>query len=260
MNRLGRHRNDGARISWPTKKHDPELFAAMTRDENGKRLSPKQIESAITRMRIAEIETEVEQDGSPYFPDLEVFEEPGRDVDVPFVTSSTYDTSRGRDVTAPARMRRKPIGYVLGLLSPMRWSLATRICSDLNLGNAPQDDFVQEAGVRVMANLGQYEGRAAFTTWAWPVCKRAMLNYARPFARHRPLPLLEGDLDVIEPDFSDRVDAWVDLKAALSNTRDADLVLLHVFGYTDAEISETNIRMRRLRATKRLKATMGMAA
>jgi RNA polymerase sigma-70 factor, ECF subfamily len=102
------------------------------------------------------------------------------------------------------------------------------------------EDMVQEAFVRVLANLDRFDPRFRFSTWLFTIAKRLLVNYCQ---RHRPLPdsdgigLREGDAPVpasVASSMESAVHVHDALQAALmelpADQREV-LVLFHQFDW-----------------------------
>jgi len=63
------------------------------------------------------------------------------------------------------------------------------------------EEASQEALLRVVTHLGSFRGEARFSTWAWSVSTRVVLEYRRRRAR-RPIPI-----EAYEADLADGLDA-----------------------------------------------------
>ncbi|HEU4384661.1 MAG TPA: RNA polymerase sigma factor [Anaeromyxobacteraceae bacterium] len=116
------------------------------------------------------------------------------------------------------------------------FNLARRMI--LDAGDA--EDAVQEALLRVLTHLGQYDGRASFSTWAWRIALNACLD-AR--ARRSRLPVLSDEafgadlLDGLDEDAPERPEdasALAEVKIgcgiAMLSTLDADHRAAYVLG------------------------------
>lgn len=55
-------------------------------------------------------------------------------------------------------------------------------------------DLAQDACILVMTSLPRYEGRASLDTWAWHVCRGAILNSVRSMQRRPKMQALNVDV------------------------------------------------------------------
>jgi RNA polymerase sigma factor (sigma-70 family) len=120
-----------------------------------------------------------------------------------------------------------------------------------------QDDLVQEGLAALVAGVTTYRGEARFETWAWAVSRNAMIDYVRRVRRIRSQETLLPEQENGGDDFADPLCGLIDLLAALKAVPDASLLLHQLLGFEDKEISSTNLRMRRLRCRRRLRALIG---
>jgi DNA-directed RNA polymerase specialized sigma24 family protein len=182
------------------------------------------------------------------------------EIDVSFETSKTLVPKRDRDVTQGWRILQKPIDQLIRDLTPIHFELAGKIRRTYTLNQSWQDDLIQEARMEVWKQLPRYQGRAAFTTWAWNVSWTAMLKYTQRFIlRHQDetprADVFYNDLRTT-PGFAETVDLRLTLAEILSKVPDSHLVFLQALGYQDSEIGEGNLRMRRLRARRKLQTAL----
>ncbi len=102
------------------------------------------------------------------------------------------------------------------ILRGLPYAIAGRIAPNSPEAEALAEEVVQETLVRVLANLGTFEGRSQFTTWAHKIAVRAALTELRR-ARWREVPLPEmstnEDMDLSyrelpdhQPSMEDQVD------------------------------------------------------
>ena len=103
-------------------------------------------------------------------------------------------------------------------------------------------------------------GAAMLSTFLWTVMENRLKNLARS-ARRRPrtVPLvLDGDRSAIrnEPAWEPDYPLSIHIRQAIRSVRDSNLLLAQAAGFSDAEVSTENLRMRRLRARRRLAAAL----
>jgi RNA polymerase sigma-70 factor, ECF subfamily len=102
-------------------------------------------------------------------------------------------------------------------------------------------DATQEALIAIVRGLPRFDGRAAFSTWAYRVATNATLDELRRRSR-RPLPGLDESLPVAAPgDVADAVSARLDVDAALATLSPefrAAVVLRDLCALDYAEIAE----------------------
>ena len=84
------------------------------------------------------------------------------------------------------------------------------VCSRIAGASRDADDACQEAVIKIVRNLGSFDGRSAFSTWAYRIATNAALDELRRRQR-RPALRLAGD---DEPGGNDRQDQLVDDRAA----------------------------------------------
>jgi len=125
-----------------------------------------------------------------------------------------------------------------------------------SLEESLENDLIQEGRMRVFEKLHLYEGRARFTTWAWTVSWRAMLDHAEWLVRGRKNEVFGLDETHVASDFAATSDLRLTLFSAMRAVPNSDLVLYSAFGYQDKEIAAGNIRMRRSRARDRLQVLL----
>ena len=119
-------------------------------------------------------------------------------------------------------------------------ALCRRVCGN----DADGADATQEALIAMVKGLARYDGRAAFSTWAYRVATNACLDELRRRSR-RPLPGLEADDPALRSsgagDVADAVSARVDVDAALAQLSPefrAVVVLRDLCALDYAEIAE----------------------
>ena len=111
------------------------------------------------------------------------------------------------------------------------------------LGNdADAADALQEAMIAIVRGLDRFDGRAAFSTWAYRVATNACLDELRR-RRRRPEPVEDEVLDVGGPDDDalGRVGERADIDAALARLAPefrAAVVLRDLVGLDYAEIGD----------------------
>ena len=281
LSRLGTYQKQGLQPDWASQQPKAMLpvgFHGFGRDADGKRLSKKQTQTQIARYIIGHWEREIGQSGELLFSPIRVVEadhefpidqthsptgrssshapDAGRGEYVPLGTSQTLDDAQGWDVTLAQRIFRIPPDKLLRDLTPTHRKLARKIRQAFSLEESLTDDLIQEARLRVFENLHRFEGRSAFTTWAYTVSKRAMIDHAKRIVRRRDHEVLDLEPAHISSDFADNTDLRLTLVSALKQVPDSDLLLYQTFGYEDKEIADNNLRMRRLRARHRLRTIL----
>ena len=123
-----------------------------------------------------------------------------------------------------------------------------------------RDDLIQEARIALWNAISTYEGKAAFSTYAYAVLDNALRTYVRRERRWHN-SWADGDVEA-HPDSSAQIgsgasDGWHELIRVLDTLRDGELLLLHTAGYSDRELEATygrHLRMRRHRAKQKLRA------
>ncbi len=122
------------------------------------------------------------------------------------------------------------------------------MCHGIGGGSLDLDDATQEAMIAIAVGVANFDGRAAFTTWAHRVAVNACLDEHRRRAR-RPEPVdlqTAGDrasvwpnrpLAAIDGDVADRLDI-VGALATLSIEHRTVVVLRDQCGFDYAEIAE----------------------
>ncbi len=121
------------------------------------------------------------------------------------------------------------------------------LCRRITGNDADAADATQEALLAIVRGLGRFDGRSAFSTWAYRVATNACLDELRR-RRRRPEPTDDERLDVLRSggvatdDRSvDSVGDRIDIDAALSELSPefrAAVVLRDLLGLEYAEISE----------------------
>jgi RNA polymerase sigma-70 factor (ECF subfamily) len=107
--------------------------------------------------------------------------------------------------------------------------------------DADAADATQEALIAIVRGLPRFDGRAAFSTWAYRVATNAALDELRRRGR-RPLPGLDETMPFPAPgDAAEAVAARIDVDAALTTLSPefrAAVVLRDLLGLDYAEIAE----------------------
>jgi RNA polymerase sigma-70 factor (ECF subfamily) len=142
------------------------------------------------------------------------------------------------------------------------------ICRRLTGNQADAADAAQEAMIALVRGLDRYDGRAAFTTWAYRVTTNACLDELRR-RRRRPEPGLP-DVEVETTGSRPRLDEAVadrlsvdDAMAALAPEFRAAVTLRDVLGLDYAEIADVlgippgTVRSRIARGRAQLAAALG---
>lgn len=121
------------------------------------------------------------------------------------------------------------------------------VCRRITGNEADALDATQEAMIAVVRGLDRFDGRSAFSTWAYRVATNACLDELRR-RRRRPDPTADEDLDAAAAAAGgsgatplDRVDARIDIDAALATLAPefrAAVVLRDLVGLDYAEIGE----------------------
>ena len=116
------------------------------------------------------------------------------------------------------------------------------VCRRITGNEADALDATQEAMIAIVRGIGRFDGRSAFSTWAYRVATNACLDELRR-RRRRPEPMPDEDLEVAAgAAFSlDRVGDRVDIDAALGTLAPefrAAVVLRDLVGLDYAEIGE----------------------
>lgn len=125
------------------------------------------------------------------------------------------------------------------------------VCRRITGNDADAADAAQDALISIARSIGRFDGRAAFSTWAYRIATNASLDELRR-RRRRPMlvddrtdPRAEGgDTQLVDPDAGPRVEAIADrmaIDAALAQlpeTFRVPLVLRDVGDLDYAEIAE----------------------
>jgi RNA polymerase sigma-70 factor (ECF subfamily) len=72
---------------------------------------------------------------------------------------------------------------------------------------ADLDDIVQAAAERVLKSMRRFEGRSSFSTWAYGVAYRTLLDHDRWYARFRRRFTYAEEVKVSEPECSSKLDS-----------------------------------------------------
>jgi RNA polymerase sigma-70 factor (ECF subfamily) len=144
------------------------------------------------------------------------------------------------------------------------------ICRRLTGNQADAADAAQEAMIAVVRGLDRYDGRAAFTTWAYRVTTNACLDELRR-RRRRPdpgLPEVEAEPAGSRPHLDQTVADRLSVDQAMSTLAPefrAAVALRDVVGLDYAEIAEVleippgTVRSRIARGRAQLAAALGEA-
>lgn len=154
-----------------------------------------------------------------------------------------HDDDRALVAAANAGDRR-----ALDTLLRTHYDRVYAVCRRITGSDADAADAAQEALIKIVRSLPGFDGRAAFSTWAYRIATNTSLDELR---RRRRRPAVvdrvdeDGyDLDVADPDAGPRVEAIVDrmsIDAALAQLPEAfrvPLVLRDVGDLDYAEIAE----------------------
>jgi RNA polymerase sigma-70 factor, ECF subfamily len=146
------------------------------------------------------------------------------------------------------------------------------VCRRIAGSNRDADDAAQEAMIGIVRGLARFDGRSAFTTWAYRIATNAALDELRRRGRRPALHAGgEGDpsSDIADPTAERQVDAVVDrasLDDALAELADdfrAAVVLRDVADLDYAEIAEVldvpvgTVKSRIARGRAQLAETLG---
>jgi RNA polymerase sigma-70 factor (ECF subfamily) len=102
----------------------------------------------------------------------------------------TSDASDERLVTAAQDGDRR----ALDLLLARHYDRIHAVCTRIAGGTRDADDAAQEALIRIVRALDRFDGRAAFTTWAYRIATNAALDELRRRQRRPQLHVVdEGD-------------------------------------------------------------------
>lgn len=122
------------------------------------------------------------------------------------------------------------------------------LCRRITGNDADAADATQEAMIAIVRGLDRFDGRSAFSTWAYRVATNACLDELRR-RRRRPEPTDDQALDALRTDVSsagsdppvDGIGDRVDIDAALGELTPefrAAVVLRDLLGLEYAEISD----------------------
>jgi len=119
------------------------------------------------------------------------------------------------------------------------------VCRRIAGNDADALDATQEAMIAIVRGLDRFDGRSAFSTWAYRIATNACLDELRR-RRRRPEPTADEDLDAAAGPLGastdlDHVGARVDIDAALATLAPeyrAAVVLRDLVGLDYAEIGE----------------------
>ena len=114
------------------------------------------------------------------------------------------------------------------------------VCRRLAGNDADAQDACQEALILIVRNLPRFDGRSAFSTWAYRVATNACLDELRR-RRRRPAPAGELPEPVSGADDADRAVVRLDVDRALAGLAPefrAAVVLRDVAGLSYAEIAK----------------------
>jgi RNA polymerase sigma-70 factor (ECF subfamily) len=116
------------------------------------------------------------------------------------------------------------------------------VCRRVMGNDADAADALQEAMIAIVRGLPRFDGRSAFSTWAYRVATNACLDELRR-RRRRPEPVEDGVLDVgvSSDDPLGRVGERADIDAALNRLAPefrAAVVLRDLVGLDYAEIGD----------------------
>jgi len=158
------------------------------------------------------------------------------------------------------------------------FDLIYAVCRKLAGNDSDAADASQEAMIAIVKGLPRYDGRAAFTTWAYRVATNACLDELRRRKRRPDQGLPEHEtasLEVVSTmsastarDVDEQVSDHLDLDVALAELPEefrAPLVLRDLVGMDYAEIAETlgippgTVRSRIARARGRLERSSALA-
>lgn len=158
------------------------------------------------------------------------------------------------------------------------FDLIYAVCRKLAGNDADAADATQEAMIAIVKGLPRYDGRAAFTTWAYRVATNACLDELRRRKRRPDSGLPEHETAALEPvrtmsatsagEVDELVSDRLDVNSALAELPEefrAPLVLRDLVGMDYAEIAETldippgTVRSRIARARRRLHDSSALA-
>jgi RNA polymerase sigma-70 factor (ECF subfamily) len=123
------------------------------------------------------------------------------------------------------------------------------VCRRVTGGTSDADDACQEALIKITRNLPRFDGRAAFSTWAYRIATNASLDELRKRKRRPSLHSinphgLDSEPDVVDPVATKRIDAVDDRLAIdealgeLNNDFKAAVVLRDVADLDYDEIAD----------------------
>lgn len=126
--------------------------------------------------------------------------------------TEAWDVQRDQDIAAALDGDRDALERVVQAIQPLVFRLALRF-----FGN-PQDaeDASQEALIQIVTRLDRFEGRSAFTTWAYRVATNKYLSMARTRNERHAMTFEEFDQDL----------AVMPLNSKLPSIEDVDEQLL----------------------------------
>lgn len=117
---------------------------------------------------------------------------------------------------------------------PVKKYLVT-ITFDRNLA----EDLTQETMIRAIERIGQFEGRARFSTWLCSIATRLYLDWLRRQKRQRQLQARAAEeLLLGQQDTSPEVRSLMAQLQALPREVALPVVLKHYYGYTYEEIAD----------------------
>lgn len=117
---------------------------------------------------------------------------------------------------------------------PVKKYLVT-ITFDRNLA----EDLTQETMIRAIERIGQFQGRARFSTWLFSIATRQYLDWLRRQKRQRHLEARAAEeLLLGQADPSPEVRSLMAQLQALPREVALPVVLKHYYGYTYEEIAE----------------------
>jgi RNA polymerase sigma-70 factor (ECF subfamily) len=114
------------------------------------------------------------------------------------------------------------------------------LCRRMMGNDADAADASQESLVRIVRNLGRFDRKSRFSTWAHRLTVNVCLDELRRRTR-RPEPVDDASLDAVTRGFEDTAVARTDIDAALGSLRPefrSAVVLRDLCGLDYAEIAE----------------------
>jgi len=111
------------------------------------------------------------------------------------------------------------------------------VCRRIVLDPDDALDATQEALLAIARGIGRFDGRSAFSTWAYRVATNAALDELRR-ARRRPLVALESLPDPGGPGGQERVEARLDVDAALEHVPEEFRVAVVLRDLADLDYAE----------------------